>query len=203
MPIKRLLIMTVPFLILAWIAARLGRGMDRGDESFWFYLLMGGLWIAHGIWRAQVDRFLRPKQPLDEGWGYQWMRALFICIGIGMIANALIDLVLSPGDPRISAIFLMLALAFLLNPLIYAVAVRRSGEPAHLHDVLTTISAGLVGPAILVLIVIDAVTRHIGLEAFLVFVPSLVLIIAADLVSRSSWRNDQSVQPESIGESEG
>jgi hypothetical protein len=198
---KRYLMVIVPFLILVWISIRLGRGMDRGDESFWFYLLMGGLWIAHGIWRSQVDRFLRPEQPLDEGWGYQWMRALFICIGIGMIANALIDLVLSPSDPRISAIFLMLALAFLLNPVIYAVALRRSGERAELHNVLTTISAGLVGVATIVLIVVDAVTRHIGFEAFLVFVPSLVLIIAADLVSRSRWRGQQGVQPVSDAES--
>jgi hypothetical protein len=190
MMIKRYLMLAVPFLILAWIAARLGRGLENGDELFWFHLLMGGVFIAQGIWRPQLDRYLHPEKSLDDGWGYQWSRVLFIFIGIGWIADAFIDLVRNPGDPRTSVTFLMLALAFILNPVFHAIAVRSSGEAALLHETLGVIGVALFGLAILVLVAIDAITRWITFTAFLAFAPSLLLFLAAYIV-QESWHERQ------------
>jgi hypothetical protein len=182
MKVKRYLVVIIPFLLLTIIVFRL----DSTDIMFVF---IGLMWIAQGIWRPQLDRFLRPEKPLDDGLDYQWIRAFMICAGLGFLSSGILELLTPPGNDFPPIFVYLFALGFVLYPVFFVVGQRRSSEQALLHEALTAIGIGLLGVGGLATWIVFSNNYTLPL-CFVFFVPALLAFLAA-LITWANWRERQ------------
>jgi hypothetical protein len=190
--------MMVVWAVLAAAAAVL-IGIPLGENNLVpLHVFMGLTLLAQAIWLPGLSRYLGNGPSSEKLWVSLWGRVSMICLGLAWMAGGIFDLLDVPYRLTFRIVLSVIVFVLLLNPVFFVVMGRRSDERATLHEVLFVSSAGLLGVAILVTLIVPPVNGWPPLPVYLGFVPPLVLIVAA-LVARSSWRSQQR---EPVAESE-